>query len=248
VQTQERSVNERWALTLTSLPGLVGLSLGAIYGLGAVQTTAQFRGAGLHAADLFPLIPLNQILSRGIALAIYPYGVLVFMLLVLLFGLHYMEPIRKRRERKYPLPDYVRRRIVALVLIAALVWSFFFAGWLTWIIAPPLLAFLHFGGRWAQERVGKVRGLFLASIFLVVVLGAATAIITPDPLPKVELSMRDGTSTTGELVASTGQTWYFTYGDAVRAVPENRVKEAVVSSEVDHVDERSLWTLIKGLF
>jgi cell division protein FtsB len=59
---------------LASLAGLVALALGCIYALGALDTFGGLRDAGVRPLDVFPLVPLNQVLGRGIAYTISPVG------------------------------------------------------------------------------------------------------------------------------------------------------------------------------
>jgi hypothetical protein len=70
-QTERTST---FALALTSLPGVVGLLLGGLYAVGAIQVFGQLEAENLKPLDVLPLMPLEQILARGIAFLVLPVG------------------------------------------------------------------------------------------------------------------------------------------------------------------------------
>ena len=49
-----------------TLPGLVAIGVGLLYGTGAVIKSGQLRTADLNVRDTLPLIPLEQLLAVGI--------------------------------------------------------------------------------------------------------------------------------------------------------------------------------------
>lgn len=51
----------------TALPAITALSLGVLYGLGALFKAAELGRAGFAVRDTLPLVPLSQLLTRGIA-------------------------------------------------------------------------------------------------------------------------------------------------------------------------------------
>lgn len=235
-------VTDPWALALISLPGFVGVSLGAIYALGALQTIIQVGAAGLDPIDLFPLIPLNQILGRGIVLAIYPYGALVAMVLILLFMLHEVMPSVLRSK-----PAIARSFKFGLFLGigAGLTWLFFSGAWASWLLLPVLLAYLHFVGNWAQQRIGQIRGIVATALSFAFLVGTVHALVAPSPLPQVSLNLRDGSTAAGGLVTNTGQTWLVATDSHVRSIPESRVVEAHVTSPPGAFDQqRSLFEVM----
>jgi hypothetical protein len=49
---------------------LTAFGLGALYAVGAFLETTELRGAHFEAKDVLPLIPVQQLLARGIATVI----------------------------------------------------------------------------------------------------------------------------------------------------------------------------------
>ncbi len=52
---------------MTVLPAATALVLGLLYALGALFKSAEIRGAGLSAREVLPLLPVQQLLGRGLA-------------------------------------------------------------------------------------------------------------------------------------------------------------------------------------
>lgn len=75
--------------TFAELVGGVGsaaaLILGLIYGVGALVKTAELRNAGVNVGTAFPLIPIQQHLSRGIEIFLAP-GTLAFVAAIFILG------------------------------------------------------------------------------------------------------------------------------------------------------------------
>src|SRR5262245_34057038 len=73
----QRSLVERLSL----LPLAIALFVGILYTVGAVLTTGQLRRANLVVRDTLPLVPLPQLLGRGMSVFLKPFaGVLVIVL------------------------------------------------------------------------------------------------------------------------------------------------------------------------
>ena len=78
----------------TSLPAVAALLLGLLYALGALLTMADLSGAGLATQDTLPLIPITDLLARGIGVAVAAAAVLAGFSLLALCN------VRSEEERK----------------------------------------------------------------------------------------------------------------------------------------------------
>jgi hypothetical protein len=257
-----RSERDRIALAITSLPGLVGLGLGTIYALGAIQVLRQYNHAGLDEADLFPLIPLNQVLARGISLAIN-YSVIAVLLGLLASMITYLRPtlikatVRKHKPIETALTNVgaplwaVGPAITLLMLVnvGVLVIFLLFAPWFIFPTLAAVYAYFVFAGRWLSRWVSKVRATALLAIGLLLITGALGTVLYPTPLPEVILELEDGTTIESELAVSTEDSWYLKNGPAVRVIPKATVVRAEIEKVSQHlVDRRSLTQLLGSLF
>lgn len=51
---------------LHSLPAFIGLTLGSVYALGAISVFGQLYAADVSPSQMLGLVPLEQMLARGI--------------------------------------------------------------------------------------------------------------------------------------------------------------------------------------
>jgi hypothetical protein len=79
------------------LPGIAAAFGGALYAIGASVWSAQLRDAGLVVHDALPIVPLSQLLSRGIDTALR-FGAIV-ALAALAFGAGLYVDNRRHRAR-----------------------------------------------------------------------------------------------------------------------------------------------------
>lgn len=95
------------------IPAVTALVVGGLYTVGAVVKAAELRGAGLRVSETLPLVPIEQLLARGISVAYEGMGVLVSIAVVLLVtawaarflgetdtALRQLDSLRERIERK----------------------------------------------------------------------------------------------------------------------------------------------------
>jgi hypothetical protein len=84
---------------LHSIPALIAISLGTIYVVGAVTIYGQLKAADINAVQAMGLVPLDQILSRGIgrmASQLAQFAVAAIVLGLVLFLLGYGESAAAR--------------------------------------------------------------------------------------------------------------------------------------------------------
>jgi hypothetical protein len=82
----------------------IGLSVGALYTVGAVVTVGQLRGAKLAVRDTLPLVPLSQILGRGMSVVLKPFAGLLVVAAVFaaiaILGPRVEDEIKKRWPKR----------------------------------------------------------------------------------------------------------------------------------------------------
>jgi len=195
-----RSIAERLSL----LPLAIGLFVGILYTVGAVLTTGQLRKANLVVRDTLPLVPLPQLLGRGMSVFLKPFAgvlgiALVFVAVVVLGG-----EIERALERLTTGWGTGRRRAVrgAVVLagVAVLV-----------LLSPPSVAIGIAACSlvlvlWVRNMLPLRTTLLLFAAVTVVML-LALAFYRPEPLAKVKIETSRGT-VRGDLITSTAGTWY----------------------------------------
>lgn len=179
--------------------------VGVLYAVGAVLTTAQLRTADLAPRDTLPLIPLSQLLGRGMSVFLKPFaGVLavgVVYLGALLVGEQIEVKLRERfgrrgaDQRRWPRALVVGAAAALLVLVSP--------GDVAGAIAVSCAVLLLWVFRLARLRATLLVWAGAATIALLVV-----SFYRPQPLPKVSLVAASGRTVEGDLVTVSGGTWY----------------------------------------
>lgn len=229
----------------------MGLVLGLLYAIGAVNLFGQLRAEGLKPEDILPLIPLEQLLGRGITALIENSPYILLLLVITALAEPSVsratesdepkprpDPKTKKKEQRRP---YIAGGLFALLIVIgtepaqmlALAISFGLAGLVFWQLLgrvpdwSPLVAYL----------IANIVALF-AIVF-------AASILLPEPLPAATLTLSSEQSADGRLVAITGSGDYLVAEDdeGVTSFPSNRVVAAAITSE-DRTPKRSLIDLI----
>src|SRR5437867_601892 len=73
-ETDRSNPNRSLVERLSLLPVVIAVFVGALYTVGAVLTTGQLRRANLVVRDTLPLVPLPQILGRGMSVFLKPFA------------------------------------------------------------------------------------------------------------------------------------------------------------------------------
>jgi ABC-type multidrug transport system fused ATPase/permease subunit len=84
------------------LPAMAAMGLAGLYGLGGLLWAAELSGADLDVGRTLPLVPLEQVLARGIGVALMAVALSP---LVLLFALG-MGWLDRRRDREIEVRDH----------------------------------------------------------------------------------------------------------------------------------------------
>jgi len=208
--------------SLRTIAGMAAVFLGAIYAYGAVIKAGELHGAGLGVGNTLPLVPLEQILVLGID-QLLPIAAAV--LGVVLVSMAFLDrPSNDGGGTADPGDAPNRRLVVGLRICTGAVWVFllFAAAWTTWFLIAEITAVTWY----ARAEHSTRRSYAVFATAAVILFFAATAYFNPAPPPSVRLEESDGSIIQGDLIATTGSTWYVGEGD-------NRWT-AVQSDDVEH--------------
>jgi hypothetical protein len=239
---------------LLAVPGLAALGLGGIYALGALAYYGQFREAGLDAIQAMPLVPVNQLLGRGIGVATSQFfQAVVFIVLIAIVGAAIgLRQIRSEiRESEHGPPGGVggkadetdegwlrRHPGWALIAVLGLIVAFFvvayswrrcavlLAGFVAEVVVIGLLLWRRL--KEDQEWNGFDVRVYAAGLSAYVA-GAAIAgsFLTPSPLPETSVRTMSGKPVEGHLVMEDDSSYVVERRDgALISIPAARVRSA----------------------
>lgn len=234
---------------LVAMPAAVALGLASLYSLGALLCAAELRNEDVELTNGLKLVPLEQILARGIGSAILIFsGVAVIAWLLPLMWHWDRQVLRgiELRRAGEPAPSVADHRVVVytLALLCALV-----AGFLL-LFAPLFVAIVSafFLVRLAviiRTRGTPPRALPTAAALFLFAGAACTAqaFMNPRPLPNARIVEVGGAVAVGKLVAISSDDWYLTSRPhTITAVPADRIV-------ITHLDlpPHTVWTLVHTL-
>jgi hypothetical protein len=232
-------------ISLRGIAGTAAIILGALYAYGAVIKAGELHDAGQVVGDTLPLVPLEQILVLGIN-RILP--VCVAILAVLLVAMAFLDrdtPSVDENDDEGEVREGSGRHLVfALRVFTYLIWAWLFlaASWTTWLLIAELTAVGWYAS--VEHSTGRTYAIF-ASMALVVFF-AVSAYFDPAPLPEVRLTKRNGEVVKGDLIATTGSTWYVAVGDKHWTAVQAREADGVRVSSVKKPQKESLYHAITG--
>lgn len=241
----------RW---LAAAPALIALALGGIYAIGAISIFGQFQAADLDAVQAMPLVPIDQILARGIGAIINQaaFGLLGISGAYAISAFEDMRDGKAQREGKVDASgdtDRASGQIFAgrfgvvlwtALLIAAFVAPFGLvttigAGFLTLqAVIPKVRNWMlrHEYKRW------RPTAFFVGYCSFLVVAAVVGAFTRPPPLPDVVVERGDGSSIRGGLVATSGSNWFIAKTDGgVLSLSQGEGDTATVTYEDEPKDE-----------
>jgi len=206
------------------LPGVAAVGLALLYAVGAVEWVAEVNGERLAPGRVMPLVPLEQVLARGVSTVALAGAVGLVVAPIVGWVLRWEE--QRPEDGKRPLDLRTRKGRAGFVLIEVAL-----AG-LGFMIFPPviwigLVALLV----WLAVRAWRGRRLELPYRRLLAVAAAvalflllAQTLFDPEPLPRVRVTLEKAPELRGRLITSTGETWYVVVDDErVVGVPAARV-------------------------
>jgi len=219
----------------TAVPVLVAVSVAFLYSLGAIELVRQTKEVHVDALAALPLVPLQQVLGRGIWVATYelPWMLAVGTLGIVLFSAG--DPIGQPKSRR----TRASEAVVALGFVFLLVLAPVMIARVLLTVVVGIFAALPFRERFL--RGFAFNEIIAAAAVYAVLYAASGAVVTPDHLPVAKLRLETG-SMSGALVAFDGSTWYIGGSGKIDAIPTR----SVVSSRIDRVGRRSykpLWRL-----
>jgi hypothetical protein len=179
--------------------------VGILYTVGAVLTTGQLRRANLVVRDTLPLVPLPQLLGRGMSVFLKPFAGVLAIALVFLAVVLLGESIERALERRTAGWN-VRRRHgaragVVIAGVAALV-----------LLSPPEVAIGVAACAvvlllWVRGALHLRQSLLLFAAVTALML-LALAFYRPEPLARVTVRTTTQGTVRGDLITAASGTWY----------------------------------------
>jgi hypothetical protein len=220
-----------------ALPGVAAVGLTLLYAVGAMLWVAELQGVPVSVVDAMPLVPLEQILSRGIGTVILVTVILpIFGMMIIAAPLiearveARLDELDRSPEPEKAQRDYRRklrrnRLIMNLVLLVAV------------LNVPPVWAagtLLFVGAvRWLMPRVEapSLRALFAALLVSGLVVALVDAFVDPRPRPTARLMLVGTAAIEGPLVVATDATWYVAPDEErIDAVPVRQIRAVRLST------------------
>lgn len=211
----EKGGGERLAASdvAQGLAGLAALLLGSLYGVGALLTIADLRGSNVEIREALTLVPLEDLLARGILTVVYAGFVLLGMA-AFAVGMTRLRSIDDGSTEAH--------------LLSLWLWGIIIGGAAAGLVALPLLvgAGIVTGIAFMLARLAATRPttrIVLALAMAPVLLGLALhAYYAPQPLAKVVLHRHDGSTVEGELV-TVDDRWHLYQGATILTVESDEV-------------------------
>jgi hypothetical protein len=254
-----RSRGLTYATTVTTLPALAAIVLGLLYAIGALVRTAELRGAGMTVRDTITLVPIEQHLARGIAVALSPETLLAVAGIVVLGLVFYWALRREQRDVSRRTSTRILVLVIALLVAVAVLGVVYrpFAALAAALAGAAMLGVLAATGvslpRRGQKALEGLTPLISIAAVLIAagVLGVVTALVDPQPLPDARLTLDTGKEMRGGFLAVRDGVWYLDTGeDRLRAIPTWAIVVSEIRSRQRQSDKRrmeqSLPTLLES--
>jgi hypothetical protein len=244
------------------VPVVIACSLAGIYTLGAISIFGQFLAADLDGAQTMPLVPIDQILARGIG-AIIDQSILGVLGISAAYMISAFEDLRKARaQREGHVPstsdppdegggEIFTGQMGIGMWIVLLVAAFFVPFGLVTMIGAGLLTIQAVIPRvrdWMLEQgYEKWRPTaFLAGYCAFLVVSAVVGAFTrASPLPDVTLERSARGSIHGGLVAENDSNWFVAKPDGtVLSVPGRAVDISRITYS-EEPDDESLFQRVR---
>lgn len=245
---------------LATAPAVLACSLAAIYALGAVSIFGQFLAADLDAVQTMPLVPIDQILARGIG-AIIDQAKLGLFAVSLAYMVSAVEDLVETRAAKpggtasarqqQPGSGGMGRRLGIALPVAMLFGGFFLPFGLVTTLGAGLLAMQALIPRVRDALVERGHAKWRPAAFLIgyggflIVSAVVGAFTRATPLPEATLIRDSGSLIRGGLVAQNGSDWFIAEdGGRILNAPEGSVAGVTITYP-DNVEDESLFQMLK---
>lgn len=243
--------------SLRTIAGGAAVFLGAIYAYGAVIKAGQLNDADQSVTDTLPLVPLEQLLVAGIN-ELLPLLAAAFILSMLVIALAERvnagmgkqksretsdgkKDIRSDPTTRRPSPRWAKYFWISAAVLW-LIWAAFTASWASLLLFAEITAGSWYAAsHWTTPRGNAIFTLMAVSLYFV-----ALAYFAPDPLPRVEMKLSNGSEVHGALIASTGATWYLATGDHRWTAIQSSKMEKVSVEAVEKETPESVYHAITG--
>jgi len=251
---------------LHSVPALVGISLGIIYGLGAISIYGQLKVADLNAVQAMGLIPIEEILGRGIGGMVSQLSqalVMIGLMSIIVLGTSGATPPESETKGSSPPSNRIVRGLDRFysspklyVSILSVVVALMLAGEQMKVALVYLISIAS--GAWSFSRMWAVtqgRGehgprrmavvYVVSGVTFLIVFNISTSFLRPAPLPHLRLALEDGSQVEGGLITETGGLWYLARPNhSVMTVNTRKVRHSFITYP-KHSPEQSLidWML-----
>jgi hypothetical protein len=182
---------------------------------------ADLHGAGLRIRDTLQLVPLPELLSRGIGTAATA-AVAIASLAGFAWGYSELQAAPRDSKREVALAALLDLAVVTAIALAVLVVPVIVGAAI--VVGTVVIVGLSYSG------FTTVRQDIVIALMPVVIGLALHAYLEPSPLPKVSVST-GSVSLQGDLVTASDSRWYIASGTDVTAVPEDKVDSAVIVSQ-----------------
>jgi hypothetical protein len=226
-------------LQKASLAATFALAIGGVtlYFLGTIAIASQLRDAGVDPLDGLGFFSVNQILLRGIAVAVHPTALLVLAI----FGMGVW--IHRAHDDEYQEPSTLWLRLYfvgfALLLFALVLGIVFWRpvpareAYLATLLVPAAFLFLAVRN---ERLIPNARWMSVVFICSWVIFLFLKAWLAPHPLPRIHLRLApvshdlEAQVISGDFVGYDSSVWYVQWGGSTHAYPAHRVREATITS------------------
>jgi hypothetical protein len=216
-----------------------GLAAALLYAAGALELVADLRAAGVSAADVFPIIPIEQHLARALELLVSPRGLLIALLLVVTSVV--LDAMSHRRGHGEGEPEGLAARVsrapwAAVVLLAA--------AYLVLLFLRPIVCAQQaasVAGLYGLTRMRPGRQVAVSTRVLAIMFGLLFGFVlreylTPQPLPQASVVLEGGAPIHGRFIAVVDNSWYLasTSGAVIAGGEKHVVSAQIVPPQQGH--------------
>jgi hypothetical protein len=236
-----------------AVPAVIASGLVILYTAGVVIIAAELLGADVRIGDTLILVPLEQILARGVGFVfIIGATTLVILPLLVLLGMLSLRA-RQRRARLQMIghSDSTSTAITAIRAGSVTLGVALLIALVVVLALPPTASIFLLIATCGSILLPVSRSPFVgvaAAYFLVAVSLSVSLFVYPPPLPDASLTGADGRVTSGPLITDTGSSYYVNTGpDEIAVVDHDEVLKAVITTKPNR-DMPSTASYIRDLF
>jgi hypothetical protein len=194
----ERDSDKRLTKAFAAMPAVAAIVLAILYVVGAIAKIDELRGAGLDPRDVLTLIPIQQLLARGV-------GVSLQALLFAALAVVSFVVVELPKKPAVSLTNRVARVIAVVLLLGMLVFLLVFLP-----VVPVVLAVSVGIAAGVASRRGKVRPrVFMATLFAAALMALLVVnYFRPPLLATAVIHTNRGGTIRGGFVAEADGIWY----------------------------------------